>query len=281
MMKKKSIYRRLAANGKELILGEKTLIMGILNVTPDSFSDGGEFDEVGRALSHARKMVLDGADIIDVGGESTRPGSFSVDLEEELTRTIPVIKEISKNSDALISIDSYKAKVAYEALKNGANIINDVWGFQKDAEMAEVAAEFQVPSILMHNKIDTEYDCDIIESMKFFFDKSIELGLKNGLKEENIILDPGIGFGKTPEQNVHVMNRLDEIKTFGFPVLLGTSRKSMIGKILGLPVDERLEGTLGTNAYGVLLGCEMIRVHDVKEHYRMAKVMDSIIRGTI
>jgi dihydropteroate synthase len=278
---KKSISRKLGANGKDLVLGEKTLIMGILNVTPDSFSDGGKFDDVEKALSHAKEMVLGGADIIDVGGESTRPGSLSVDLEEELLRTIPVVKGISKNLDTLISIDSYKAKVAYEALKSGANIINDVWGFQKDPDMAKIAAEFQVPSILMHNKTDTEYDIDIIESMKSFFDKSIELGLKNGLKEENIILDPGIGFGKTPEQNVYVMSRLDEIKAFGFPVLLGTSRKSMIGKILDLPADERLEGTLGTNSYGVLLGCEVIRVHDVKEHLRMVKVMDSIIRGTI
>ncbi|MCD6435153.1 MAG: dihydropteroate synthase [Clostridiales bacterium] len=255
--------------------------MGILNVTPDSFSDGGMFNNVKKAISHAEEMLVYGADIIDIGGESTRPGSSKVNLEEELLRTIPIIKEISKNLDTLISIDSYKSKVAYDALKNGAHIINDVWGFQKDNDMARVAAEFQVPSILMHNKIDTNYDIDIIESMKFYFDKSIELGLKNGLKKENIILDPGIGFGKTPEQNVYVMNRLDEIKDFGFPILLGVSRKSMIGKILDLPVEERLEGTLGTNAFGILAGCEIIRVHDVKENYRMAKVMDSIIRGTI
>lgn len=267
--------------GKELLLGDKTLIMGILNVTPDSFSDGGRFNEVEKALIHVNEMLSEGADIVDVGGESTRPGSVLVDTDEEIRRTVPIIKAISNQWNTLISIDSYKSKVAYEALKNGAHIINDVWGFQKDLDMAKVAAEFQVPSILMHNQETTDYNIDIIESMKSFFDKSIELGLKNGLDMDNIILDPGIGFGKTPEQNILVMSRLDEIKAFGFPVLLGTSRKSMIGKILDLPVDERLEGTLATNAFGIVLGCEIIRVHDIKAHVRMARVMDAMIRGGI
>lgn len=273
------IKRVLNANGKELILGEKTLIMGILNVTPDSFSDGGKFNDVELGTKHAIKMFDEGADIIDVGGESTRPGSIEIGFEEEINRTIPIIKKILENVDTLISIDSYKSKVAYEALKNGANIINDVWGFQKDKDMAKIAAEFQVPSILMHNKENTIYDIDIIESMKKYFDKSIELALKNGLKEENIILDPGIGFGKTPEQNMHVMRRLDEIKEIGYPVLLGTSRKSMIGEILSLPVDQRLEGTIVTNIIGIMAGCEIIRVHDISEHVKAAKVIDAILRG--
>lgn len=273
------IKRVLNANGKELILGEKTLIMGILNVTPDSFSDGGKFNNVKLGTKHAIGMIEEGADIIDVGGESTRPGSVEIKLEEELNRTIPIIKKIIENADILISIDSYKSKVAYEALKNGANIINDVWGFQKDKDMAKVAANFQVPSILMHNKDNTIYDIDIIESIKKFFDKSIELALKNGLKEENIILDPGIGFGKTPRQNMHVMRRLDEIKEFGYPVLLGTSRKSMIGEILSLPAGQRLEGTISTNVIGIMAGCEIIRVHDVIEHVKAVKVVDSILRG--
>jgi dihydropteroate synthase len=281
MLDRKMIKRELMANGTGIILGEKTLIMGILNVTPDSFSDGGQYNQIEAALSQSLRMITEGADIIDIGGESTRPGSSSVSFEEERNRVLPVIKALRDQSDCLISVDTYKAGIAEEALKSGANIINDVWGFQKDPDMAKVAAVYQVPSILMHNQIGTEYSGDIIESMKGFFDKSIEWALKKGLKEKMIILDPGIGFGKTPLQNVQVMRRLDEIKAFGYPVLLGTSRKSMIGKILDLPDDERIEGTIATNVIGMMTGCEIIRVHDVREHVRAARVVESILKGKI
>ena len=275
------LQRKINCGDKELILGERTVIMGILNVTPDSFSDGGNFSDKAAGIAHAKRMIDEGADIIDVGGESTRPGSMRVLEEEEIARVIPIIKALATHHNTLISIDSYKSRIVEKALESGAHIINDVWGFQKDRDMAKVAAQFQVPSILMHNQEGTDYSIDIIDAMKRFFDDSIEWALKSGLKQELIILDPGIGFGKTPQQNIHVMKRLDEIKAFGFPVLLGTSRKSMIGKILDLPSDQRLEGTLATNVYGILSGVEIIRVHDVKEHLRAAQVMDSIIRGTL
>lgn len=264
--------------GKKLMLGKKTLVMGILNVTPDSFSDGGQFDKYEAAVSRALEMQEQGADIIDVGGESTRPGSAAVSEEDELTRVIPIISSISKNLAIPISIDSYKAKVAYEALKSGATLINDVWGFQKDKDMAKVASQFQVPSILMHNQETAVYEDDIIESMKFFFDKSINLALKAGLDEKLIILDPGIGFGKNLEQNLEVMSRLDELALLGYPLLLGASRKSMIGHVLDAKSHERLEGTLAVKTAGIMLGCDIIRVHDIKENVQVAKMTDAIFR---
>jgi len=272
--------RILKVADRTLVLGERTLIMGILNVTPDSFSDGGRFKELDPGLERAGQMILEGADIIDVGGESTRPGHAPVSLEEEMARTLPFIQALGRRMDTLISIDTYKSKMAKRALEAGAHLINDVWGFHRDPEMARVAAAFQVPVVLMHNQEGTAYAGDIIEAMKKFFDEAVEAGLKAGMREENIILDPGIGFGKTPRQNVLVMHRLAEIKAFGFPLLLGTSRKSMIGEILKLPVSDRLEGTLATNAFGIMTGCDILRVHDVKEHYRMARVMDALMRGT-
>ena len=281
MFRSSCISRTLEANGKTLTLGERTLVMGILNVTHDSFSDGGRHQLPDQAMIHARMMIEQGADLVDVGGESTRPGAQKVDAKEELDRVLPLISALAKETDTLISIDSYKARVAHAALSAGAHIINDVWGFQHDSDMAKVAAEFQVPAILMHNQEGTDYPGDILDQINLFFDRSIELALKKGLDEERIILDPGIGFGKTPEQNIKVMQRLDEIKAWGFPVLLGTSRKSMIGKILDLPVDQRLEGTLATNALGIMAGCEIIRVHDIMEHVRLAKVMDSLLKGRL
>lgn len=262
-----------------LEIGQRTYVMGILNATPDSFSDGGRFNEVEAGIEHAVKMVKEGADIIDVGGESTRPGAKEVTLEDELDRVVPLIKGIRENVNVPISIDTYKASVAEAALEAGANIVNDVWGLQREPEIAKVAARAGAPVIAMHNQKGSHYDEDIIEAMKKFFKKSIQIALDAGVPKEHIILDPGIGFGKTPEQNVIVMGRLHELHDLGYPILLGTSRKSMIGKILDLPSDERVEGTIATNVVGVMAGMEIVRVHDVKENLRAVKVADAIVRG--
>jgi len=268
----------LECNGKKLALGKKTIVMGILNVTPDSFSDGGEYNTILSAEEQCRKMISEGADIIDIGGESTRPGSKPVTETEEIDRVIPVLKRLKKNFDVFISIDTSKAKVAKLALENGANMINDVWGLQKEPAIAKHIADYNVPVVIMHNKKNNIYDQDIIKSMKAFFEKSLKIAYSAGIKKEKIILDPGIGFGKNPEQNIEVMSRLDEVKELGFPLLLGTSRKSMIGYILDLPSDERLEGTIATNVIGVINGYDIIRVHDVKEHVQAMKVTDRIVR---
>jgi len=262
-----------------LEIGQRTYVMGILNATPDSFSDGGQFNEVKAGVDHAVKMVEEGADIIDVGGESTRPGAEEVTLEDELDRVVPLIRGIRENVNVPISIDTYKARVAEVALEAGANIVNDVWGLQREPEIAKVAARAGAPVIAMHNQKGSHYDEDIIEAMKKFFKKSIQIALDAGIPKEHIILDPGIGFGKTSEQNVIVMGRLHELHDLGYPILLGTSRKSMIGKILDLPSDQRVEGTIATNVVGVMAGMEIVRVHDVKENLRAVKVADAIVRG--
>lgn len=264
-----------------LKLGARTHIMGILNVTPDSFSDGGKFNKVDRAIDHAKEMVKQGADIIDVGGESTRPGYTALSEEEEISRLIPVIERLVKEINVPISVDTNKSVVAEAAINAGAHIINDIWGLQKDENMAFVAAKYNTPVIIMHNQDGTEYSKDIIEAMCDFFDKSIKIALNAGIKKENIIIDPGIGFGKTAEQNIEVMTRLGEFNDLGYPILLGTSRKSTIGKILDLPVNERVEGTLATSVLGVVQGIDIIRVHDIKENYRTIKVADAIVRGAI
>lgn len=278
---KLNLHRRidLMCGRYELSLGKRTYIMGILNVTPDSFSDGGKFIDLEKAVKQAKKMVAEGADIIDVGGESTRPGAHEVSAEEELKRVLPVVQRLVKEIDVPISVDTYKSEVAEEALRAGAHMINDVWGMQKDPEMASVVAKYGVPVIVMHNQKGTEYQGDIIEEICKFFRKSIQLGTAAGIKREKIILDPGIGFGKTTEQNILVMSRLGELNDLGHPILLGTSRKSMIGKILDLPSGERVEGTLATTVMGIIQGVDIVRVHDVKENMRAAKVADAIVRG--
>lgn len=262
-------------------LGSKTFIMGILNVTPDSFSDGGQYTNIENALNAAKKMVEQGAHIIDVGGESTRPGSKEISVEEEINRISPIIKILVKELDVPISIDTSKSVVADVALSLGASIVNDVWGMQKDKDMAKVVAKYNVPIIAMHNQIGTEYSKDIIDSMVVFFNKTLSLAKKYGISKDKIVLDPGIGFGKTVEQNIEVMNRLEELTKLGYPILLGTSRKSMIGKILDLPPKERVEGTIATSIIGVQKGVDFIRVHDVKENLRAVKVADAIIRGAL
>ncbi|MDU6341283.1 MAG: dihydropteroate synthase [Clostridium sp.] len=263
---------------KEFNLGERTYIMGILNVTPDSFSDGGKYNEVEEAVKHAKELVDAGADIIDIGGESTRPGALYVTEDEEIERVVPIIKAIKENLDITISIDTYKSKTAEAAIKAGADIINDVWGFKKDKDMAKVAAKYKVPCILMHNREEKPYNNlmeDVLEDLK----ESINLALEAGVKNENIILDPGIGFAKTYEENLSVMNNVDKLKELGYPVLLGTSRKSMIGLTLNLPVNERVEGTIATTVIGIMKGCEFIRVHDVLENKRAAVMTDKIIKA--
>ena len=257
---------------------KKTYIMGILNVTPDSFSDGGEYNEAESALKRAVEMQNQGADIIDVGGESTRPGHIPVSEQDEIKRISKVVRLLSDNMDIPISIDTYKSNVANCALNLGASIVNDIWGLQRDPEMAVVVARNDAYVVAMHNQDGTEYEADIMEEIKSFLKKSVEIAINAGVDKDKIILDPGIGFGKTPEQNIEVMARLEELKSLGYPILLGASRKSMIGKILDLPSNERVEGTVATTVIGIEKGADIVRVHDVKENCRAAKVADAILR---
>ncbi|MGP7819654.1 dihydropteroate synthase [Niallia sp. 01092] len=250
--------------------------MGILNVNHDSFSDGGKFREKDKAVKHALEMVENGADIIDIGGESTRPGYVEISAEEELERVIPIIETVSKEVDVPISIDTYKGIVANEALNAGAHIVNDIWGAKKDPMIAKVAAEKDAPIILMHNR-DNQLYTNFVEDVLSDLAESIQIAKTAGVKEEDIILDPGIGFAKNLTTNLEMMRHLDKLVEMGYPVLLGTSRKSMIGNVLDLPVSERIEGTGATVCYGIQKGCQIIRVHDVKEMARMAKMMDALM----
>ena len=285
--------------------GSRTYVMGILNITPDSFSGdgilspspsgrGARGEGVEAALLQAREFLSNGADILDVGGESTRPGSQRVNADEELERVIPVIESIKKEfPDALISIDTYKAKVAEAGFQAGAHILNDVWGLRADPQLASLAAAFRVPVILMHNRsnptnvevreqlgnayIGSTYE-NLIEDVKRELLVSVNLAKRAGIEDSHIILDPGIGFGKTRQHNLELINHLDEIRALGFPILLGSSRKSFIGFTLDLPPDQRVEGTAATVAVGITRGADIIRVHDVKEMVRVAKMTDAIVR---
>lgn len=257
---------------------EKTYVMGILNVTPDSFSDGGSYTSIDKAMEQTEKMIQQGADIIDVGGESTRPGHVQIGDEEEIKRVVPVIREIKKKFDIPVSIDTYKSAVAKAALEAGADLLNDIWGFRYDEKMAELAAEYDVPVCLMHNRDNLDYD-DFMEDVKKDLQISLDIAEKYGVKKENIMLDPGVGFGKTYEQNLMVMNHLEEIVDMGYPVLLGTSRKSVIGLTLDLLVDEREEGTLATSVLGAIKGCQFVRVHDVEKNVRALKMTDAILHS--
>lgn len=269
--------RYIKIGNKNFNIGQRTFIMGILNVTPDSFSDGGQFNSVELAVMHAKEMIAEGADIIDVGGESTKPNHIEIGEEEEINRVLPIIRALSKEIDVPISIDTFKSKVAELAIECGASLVNDVWGFKKDINIAKVTAKYNVPCCLMHNRDNKNY-INIMEDIKNDLSDSIEIALNAGVKKENIIIDPGIGFAKTYEQNLYVMNHLEELNVLGYPVLLGTSRKSIIGNALGLKVDERLEGTLATTVIGIMKGCSFIRVHDVKENRRAAVMTDVIIK---
>ncbi|MDI6632086.1 MAG: dihydropteroate synthase [Thermoanaerobacteraceae bacterium] len=250
--------------------------MGILNVTPDSFSDGGRYSTLEAATARALAMVEEGADIIDVGGESTRPGHTPVDAAEELRRILPVLEAVVPQVPVPVSVDTTKAAVARAALEAGAHIINDQWAL-RDPEMAALAASAGAPVVLMHNRRDTEYR-DLMGDIVAYFEERTAAALAAGIPPEHIIIDPGIGFGKTPEQNREVMRRLEELNSLGFPVLIGTSRKSFIGYTLNLPVEERLEGTAATVAVGIMKGADIIRVHDVKEMVRVARMVDALKR---
>ncbi len=265
--------------------GERTLVMGIVNVTPDSFSDGGQFYDPQVAISHAKKLVLEGADIIDIGGESTRPGSEAVSLEDELNRVIPVIKGIADDVSVPISIDTCKSEVARAALDAGASIINDISAMRFDPVIADVASEHEVPLILMHMQ-GTPRDMqknpdyrDVVVDIKNFLNERIDFAVSKGVSKDNIIIDPGIGFGKTLENNYDIIRRLNEFTELGQPVLIGTSRKSFIGMTLDLEVTERLIGSLATITMSIVNGVDMVRVHDVKESVQTVKMTDAIYRG--
>jgi dihydropteroate synthase len=279
------------------IWGARTYVMGILNVTPDSFSGDGiiaKGDAVQVSIEQAHGFVASNVDVLDVGGESTRPGSAPVTVDEELQRVIPVIHALKENfPDTLISIDTYKARVAEEAVKVGAHIINDVWGLRADPALANIAAKYKTPVILMHNRsnpasievrtqlgnayIGSEYQNLIVDVKRELMD-SVTLARAAGILDERIILDPGIGFGKTVSHNLELINRLGEIRALGFPVLLGPSRKSFIGFTLDLPADQRLEGTAAAIAVGIARGADIVRVHDVEHMRRIAKMTDAIVR---
>ena len=253
-------------------------IMGLLNVTPDSFSDGGKWNQMDRALLHTEEMIRDGAEIIDIGGESTRPGYQKVTEDEEIERVVPYIRAVREKFNIPVSIDTYKAKVARAAVEAGAGLINDIWGFKGDPKMAETAAALRVPCCVMHNRnLETHPYHNLMEDVLNDLKESIRLGLDAGVRPEHIITDPGIGFGKTLEDNLLVMKHLERLKELGYPILLGTSRKSMIGLTLSLPVEERVEGTVATTVFGVMKGCSFVRVHDVKENYRAMKMTEAMI----
>lgn len=265
---------------RQFDLENDVYVMGILNVTPDSFSDGGKWNTMDKALFHAESMIKEGASIIDIGGESTRPGYIHVSEDEEAERVVPYIEQIKEHFDIPVSIDTYKASVAEAALDAGADMINEIWGFKGDKGMAYVAAKYQVPCCIMHNRdIKENPYTDLMEDVLSDLRESIDIALSAGVDKSLLITDPGIGFGKTLEDNLKVMNHLQELKSLGCPVLLGTSRKSMIGLTLDLPVDERVEGTIATSVLGVMKGCSIIRVHDVKENYRAIKMTMAMINS--
>ena len=271
--------KKISCGSKEIILGERTLVMGILNVTPDSFSDGGRYNNLDSAMKQAERLISEGADIIDVGGESTRPGHIQITSEEEISRVVPIIEKISKNLDTIISIDTYKYDVAKEAIKVGANIINDIWGLQYDnGEMAELVKKSNLPLIAMHNQNDEVYNKDIMLVLREFFEKTFKIADKYGIDRDTIILDPGLGFGKNVEQNIEVLSRLNELKDMG-SILLGASKKRFIGKLLNdLPFDERVEGTVATTVIGIEKGVDIVRVHNVLENKRTCLVADGVYR---
>lgn len=274
-------------DGKTLELGKKTLLMGILNITPDSFSDGGKWDSLDRAMFHAQDMVRAGADIIDIGAESSRPGFVPMPAEQEMERLAPFLKALLHHVDVPVSVDTFKAETAEMAMKLGAHILNDIWGLQyapEAGQMAAVAAAYDVPVIVMHNQVGKMYHGDIIRSMRGFFANTVRIAEQAGLRRENLIFDPGIGFGKTPAANMVVLKRLGELTMLDhleYPLLLGTSRKSFIGAALNLPVSERMEATGATCVMGIMQGCGIVRVHDIKPILRMCRMTDAILEAKI
>ncbi len=263
---------------REFDLKNHTYIMGILNVTPDSFSDGGRFNRMDDALFHVEQMLEEGMDILDIGVESTRPGYAQVPETEEIDRVIPVIEAVKRRFDVPVSLDTCKEAVAAAGISAGADMINDIWGLKSDPKMARVIADAHVPCILMHNRENTDYQ-DLIREVKEELKESVKLAKGAGIRQEEIILDPGIGFGKTYQQNLQMLCALEELKELGYPVLLGASRKSVIGITLDLPVQERTEGTLVTTVLAVMKGCAFVRVHDIKENVRTIRMTEAVLNA--
>lgn len=261
---------------REFDVKNHTYVMGILNVTPDSFSDGGRWNSRDNALRHVQDMIEQGAAIIDIGGESTRPGYTMISDEEEISRVVPMIEMVKQNFDIPVSVDTYKSQVAKAALAAGADLVNDIWGLKYDEKLAEVIAEKNAPCCLMHNRKQPDYK-EFIPDMLADLQETVAIAKKAGIPDENIILDPGVGFGKTYENNLEAINRLEEMHVLGYPILLGTSRKSVIALTLDVPADERVEGTLATTVMGVIKGAAFVRVHDVKENYRAVKMTEAIL----
>ena len=262
-------------DSREFDVKKHTYVMGILNVTPDSFSDGGNYTETDRALFRVEQMLKEGADLVDIGGESTRPGYVPVPEEEEIRRIYPIIEAVKSRFDVPVSLDTYKSKVAKAGIEAGADLINDIWGLQYE-EMAEVIAKAGLPCCLMHNRREVVY-VNFMEDVAADLARTLHIARKAGISEDRIILDPGVGFAKTYEQNLEIINRLEELRILECPILLGTSRKSVIGLTLDLPVTERLEGTLVTTVMAVMKGCSFVRVHDVKENVRAVKMAEAIL----
>lgn len=272
----KEKIEKITIGNREFDVKNHTYVMGILNVTPDSFSDGGKYNTLDQALFHAQEMVDQRVDIIDVGGESTRPGYTMISDEEEIQRTVPVVEALKERFEVPISIDTYKSKVAKANIKAGVDLINDIWGLKYDEKMAKVIADAKLPCCLMHNRKEADYK-KFLKEMKADLKESIRLAKEAGIKNKRIILDPGVGFGKTYENNLEAIRCLDVLEEMGYPVLLGTSRKSVIGLSLDLPSEERVEGTLVTTVFGVMQGAAFVRVHDVKENKRAITMAEAIL----
>ena len=256
---------------------DKTYVCGILNVTPDSFSDGGKFNKLDAALYHAEEMIEEGAMLIDIGGESTRPGYTKISDEEEIERVVPVIEALKSRFDVPLSLDTYKSKVAKAGIESGIDLINDIWGLKYDKAMAKVVADSGLPICIMHNRDNTDYTdfmTDVVSDLK----ESVDMAITAGIERDKLILDPGVGFAKNLEQNIIVMKELERLNCFKLPILLGTSRKSVIGLTLDLPKDERVEGTLVTTVLAVIKGCMFVRVHDVKENIRTIKMAEALFK---
>lgn len=261
---------------RDFDIKNKTYIMGILNVTPDSFSDGGKYNHLDAALFHAEEMLRDGADIIDIGGESTRPGHTVITDQEEISRVVPVIEAVKSRFDVPVSIDTYKGAVAEAALKAGADLVNDIWGFKHDKKVADLTAQYKAACCLMHNRHKAVYD-DFLSNLVKDMEECIKIAREAGVSDDRIILDPGVGFGKTYEMNLEAIHHVDVLHQLGFPILLGTSRKSVIGLTLNLPADQRVEGTVATTVIGVMKGCAFVRVHDIKENKRAIQMTEAIL----
>ncbi len=261
---------------REFDTAHHTYVMGILNVTPDSFSDGGKWNTIDQALYHVERMIEEGMDIVDIGGESTRPGYVKISDAEEIQRVVPVIEAVKARFDVPVSLDTYKNKVAEAGILAGADLINDIWGLKYDKAMAGVIAKSGLPCCLMHNRSEASYG-DFMQEMAADLAQTLQIAESAGIAEDKIILDPGVGFGKSYENNLEVINCLEELKVLGCPILLGCSRKSVIGLTLNLPADQRVEGSLVTTVFGVIKGCSFVRVHDVKENVRAIRMAEAIL----